>query len=158
MTRLDLLSGKRDTRKYSVLTQVILSYVIYYRQRELHAKWSLLLLFCWKHVAALACFIRLHSIILQTPAVSVGSLVCGNDLFFCRNTNFVLKVPSPVCIAESLNRVNLQQIRPFYMAYEYQGLRFLLLQRPKKNNQKRKLRVFIYYSVTIFLYRNVLNW
>ena len=35
--------------------------------------------FHWKHVTALACFIRLHSLELQTPAVSVGSLVYGND-------------------------------------------------------------------------------
>ena len=83
--------------------------------------------FRWKHVTALACFIHLHSLKLQTPAVSVGSLVYGNDFFVCRNTNFVLKVLSPVCTAKNLRRVNLQQTRPFYKAYEYQGPRFLLL-------------------------------
>ena len=74
-----------------------------------------------------ACLIHFRSMKLQTLAVSLGSLVCERDLFFCRKKTFFLKVFLPVCTAKSLNRVNLQQTRPFYKAYEYQGPRFLLL-------------------------------
>ena len=102
MILLDLLSCKIDTRKYSVRTDIILRKVVYYRQRELHPKlfvsylWWLLsfrVLFLLETSSCPACFIHLHSMKLhvQTPAVSVGSLVCGNDLFFCRNTNLCFK-------------------------------------------------------------------
>ena len=35
-----------------------------------------------------ACLILFRSMKLQTPAVSLGSLVCERDLFFCKKKTF----------------------------------------------------------------------